>query len=140
MSRDSFHYRSGVDVTCLDEASALAFVAGELTPDVRSTMESHVDECASCRRVLAALVRRGPVASATWQAGAQVGRYTVRGVLGHGGMGSVYRADDPMLGRPVALKRLHASADAETRVRLVREARAAAQLADPNVVTIYEVG
>ncbi len=84
-----------------------------------------------------------PVSVATadeWPAGRAVGRYIVRGRIGRGGMGTVYRADDPDLGRAVALERLHASADADTRARLVREARAAAQLAHPNVVTVYEVG
>ena len=75
-----------------------------------------------------------------WPPGRVVGRYVVSRRIGRGGMGTVYRADDPELGRAVALKRLHASADDDTRARLVREARAAAQLAHPNVVTVYEVG
>ncbi len=144
---------------CLDEAQAIAFVAGELPPELRLAAEAHVDDCDPCRQVLAALVRGVPnaathpalVAAVTapattadlageWPLGSRVGRYVVGARIGRGGMGTVYRAEDPELGRSVALKRLHASADTETRARLIREARAAAQLAHPNVVTIYEVG
>ncbi len=136
---------------CLDEEQALAFLAGDLAADRHGTVEAHVDDCNSCRQVLAALVRN--VASAgtlpghtraqaaqRWEVGHAIGRYVIRGRIGRGGMGSVYRADDTELGRAVALKRLHAAADTEARARLVREARAAAQLSHPNVVTIYEVG
>ena len=73
------------------------------------------------------------------------GRYEVRGVLGSGGMGIVLEAFDPALERTVALKLLHpqVSADAPGRPaaeRLIREARAMAKLAHPNVVAVYEAG
>ncbi len=124
--------------TCLDEPRALAFVAGELAVEVRETIEHHVDDCDSCRQVLAALLRVEP--RSAWVAGHRVGRYVIRAPIGRGGMGAVFRADDLELDRPVALKRLHADADADARARLVREARSAAQLSHPNVVTVYEVG
>ena len=126
---------------CLDEPRALAFVAGELPAELRQTIEHHVDDCDSCRRVLAALLKDEPRDDAgTWTAGHRVGRYVIRAPIGRGGMGSVFRADDLELDRAVALKRLHADADAGARARLVREARSAAQLSHPNVVTVYEVG
>src|SRR5512139_1209627 len=74
-----------------------------------------------------------------WPAGMRVGRYVVLARIGRGGMGTVFRAEDVELARPVALKRLHAGADAESRARLLREAKAAAQLQHPNVVAVYEV-
>lgn len=69
-------------------------------------------------------------------------RYRIIRILGKGGMGIVYLADDEVLNRPVALKVLHqfeGSAPDRT-ARFVREARAAAQIRHPNVATIYEVG
>jgi hypothetical protein len=69
-----------------------------------------------------------------------VGRYRIENVLGQGGMGVVYAAFDPDLERRVALKLLSAGEGTELRARLLREARAMARLAHPNVVTVYEVG
>ncbi|EDM76959.1 serine/threonine kinase family protein [Plesiocystis pacifica SIR-1] len=71
-----------------------------------------------------------------------VGRYRVESRLGAGGMGVVYRAHDPDLDRPVAVKLLHADAadDDRARARMQREARSLAKLSHPNVITVYDVG
>ncbi len=74
-------------------------------------------------------------------AGARIGRYEILGKLGRGGMGQVYSARDPELGRIVALKLLAPEWTA-TRLaldRLIREAKAASALNHPHIVTIYEV-
>jgi serine/threonine-protein kinase len=63
--------------------------------------------------------------------------------LAAGGMATVHRAEDALLGRAVAIKLLHehVAADAGARARFLREARAAARVSDhPHVVTIYDVG
>jgi serine/threonine protein kinase len=72
----------------------------------------------------------------------RLGRYRVLGVVGSGGMGVVFRAEDPTLERVVALKAmLPAMAASETaRQRFLREAKSAAALQHDHVVTIYEVG
>jgi|GEM_PF-882054 len=72
----------------------------------------------------------------------RIGRYEVLGELGHGGMGVVYRARDPQLGREVALKLLLRAerADGELVERFYREARAAASLEHPGIVQIHDVG
>jgi eukaryotic-like serine/threonine-protein kinase len=68
-------------------------------------------------------------------------RYTIEALIGQGGMGCVYRAHDPRLGRRVALKVINdGSAHADANARLVREARAAAALDHPNAVAIFDVG
>ncbi len=73
--------------------------------------------------------------------GAVVGRYVLLGRLGRGGMGVVYDAYDPELGRRIALKILHVEASSsEARTRLLREAQSLARLTHPNVVTIYDAG
>jgi Tol biopolymer transport system component len=74
--------------------------------------------------------------------GQQVAQYNIEERVGQGGMGSVYRAWDTQLRRRVAIKILKASSDrsAEMRARLLVEARSAAGLNHPNIVTIYEIG
>lgn len=69
----------------------------------------------------------------------KVGRFVIIERAGSGGMGVVYRAYDPELEREVALKLLHSKPEQEQE-RLVREARAAARVVHPNVVSIFEVG
>jgi len=75
------------------------------------------------------------------QPGAKLGTYQIERLLGRGGMGVVFLANDTTLHRRVALKVLESSGDGVTaHVRLVREARSAAALNHPNICTIYEVG
>jgi non-specific serine/threonine protein kinase len=72
--------------------------------------------------------------------GATVGPYTIVEFLAAGGMGEVYRARDPRLGRDVAIKVLGQTADSDRLQRFEREARATAILAHPNILTIFDVG
>ncbi|MFL6230216.1 MAG: protein kinase domain-containing protein [Pyrinomonadaceae bacterium] len=74
--------------------------------------------------------------------GTKLGRYEIRSPLGEGGMGEVYLAMDTELGRPVALKFLHAEVAADERRmnRFIQEAKAASALNHPNIVTVYDVG
>ncbi len=74
--------------------------------------------------------------------GTTLGRYRVRALLGRGGMGVVYEADDVSLKRRVALKVLPADSlgSAERRARFLREARLAAAVTGPEIVPIHEVG
>lgn len=69
------------------------------------------------------------------------GRYRLRDVIGEGAMGTVVRAHDELLGRTVAVKLLRAAYahDAAFIARFAGEARAAAQIADPHVVTVHDV-
>ena len=69
-------------------------------------------------------------------------RYRVIGLLGRGGMGEVYRADDLKLGQPVALKFLppHLAADRDRVERFFTEVRLARQVSHPNVCRVYDVG
>jgi hypothetical protein len=71
----------------------------------------------------------------------RLGPYRVLGVLGSGGMGVVFRAEDLLLKRPVALKVIKSRPDsASARARFLREAQSAAALAHDHVVTVYQVG
>lgn len=68
-----------------------------------------------------------------------IGPYRLDGQLGAGGMGVVYRAHDPELGRDIALKVMHPDLG-EAAERIRREARALARLAHPNIVTVFDTG
>ena len=69
------------------------------------------------------------------------GRFDINGELGEGGIGVVYQAHDSVLNRDVAVKILSATElTSEGRERLLNEARAAAQLNHPNIITIHDAG
>jgi serine/threonine-protein kinase len=75
-----------------------------------------------------------------------IGPYRILGRLGQGGMGTVYRAEDPRIGRQVAIKTipfnhdLGAQAEADLMARFVREAQSAGSLSHPNIVTVHFLG
>jgi tetratricopeptide (TPR) repeat protein len=155
---------------CLDEDTVLAMVDGQLAPERRRAAVDHADACPSCRELIAnvTLALRPELAGATVPAdrasatysasdapvlrwgptvglthGSVFGRYLIIDVVGAGGMGVVYSAYDPELDRRVALKLVRAADGADAgshRARLVREARAIARVAHPNVVGVHDVG
>ena len=75
-----------------------------------------------------------------------LGKYVIRETLGRGAMGTVYLADDPVIGREVAVKVIHGGFDPsdyqerQLAERFEREFRVAGTLSHPNIVTIYEAG
>jgi serine/threonine protein kinase len=75
------------------------------------------------------------------QPGTTLGPYEILSLIGAGGMGEVYRAHDPRLGRDVAIKVLPADrvADEDRRRRFVQEAHAASALNHPHIITIHEI-
>src|SRR5262245_1629641 len=72
----------------------------------------------------------------------RIGKYRIVERIGHGGMGMIFKAHDPVLDRLVALKVISTDAEItdELRARFFREAQACAQLSHPNIVTIYAMG
>jgi len=80
--------------------------------------------------------QRGPLS-----VGALIGAYRVEAPLGEGGMGTVYRATDTKLNRPIAIKLLSDEfADAAARRRFQREAQLASSLNHPHILTVYDAG
>jgi tetratricopeptide (TPR) repeat protein len=137
---------------CLAEETLIAFADGRLGEQAFAEAEAHVATCAACQDLV--IVAMGsaahqapalpvePVGAALLR-GLAIGRYTVLGLTGQGGMGEVYAAYDADLNRRVALKLLRArgpSLGAQADARLLREARAMARVSHPNVVTVYDVG
>ncbi|RKG87185.1 protein kinase [Corallococcus sp. CA049B] len=138
--------------SCPEEATLTDFLAGLLSEEHRTSVLAHLEGCTDCRWVLAAgngtqVLAGAPTASTqaasqSLMPGDKLSRYVVRERIGLGAMGVVYAADDPELGRRVALKMLRPEGRQreELRQRLLREAQALARLAHPNVVTLYDVG
>ena len=72
-------------------------------------------------------------------------RYEIRGKIGQGGLGAVYRGYDTRMSREVAIKRISATSDddqlqEESTRQLIKEAGALASLQHPHIVTVYDVG
>jgi tRNA A-37 threonylcarbamoyl transferase component Bud32 len=126
---------------CLAEDDLLELVEGRLRLGDAPQLEAHIADCAACSGLLSTLVAATPVERRDL-VGTTLGPYRIDGVIGAGAMGEVYRAFDERLRREVAIKVLARQfADSPERVRrLESEARAAAAIAHPNVVTIYDTG
>jgi tetratricopeptide (TPR) repeat protein len=139
----------------LDDNTVAALMGGTLTAGERSELEHHIETCASCRELVAALLKgareeqsvstadtvpsTAPVAPA---AGRKLkDRYLLIEAIGAGGMGVVYSAYDPVLERKVALKLVRGDPSApEVTERLLREGKSIAQLSHPNIVSVFDMG
>jgi serine/threonine protein kinase len=132
--------RYDVRVSCPAENTLLAYLEDRLDDAARSDLARHVKSCPDCSRVLQEVSADGVPHPTD-----PLARYVVQREVGAGAMGIVYEALDTLLQRKVALKFLspaHApeGGDRELYARLLREAKALARLADPNVVAVYDVG
>ena len=133
---------------CLDDNAVAALLDGGLSDEESKSCAAHLEGCATCRALLGDGSPEGDLAPRLLSPGARLGRYVVRELVGAGAMGVVYAADDPELGRKVALKLLRPSGSSHAsgfdagsaRERLLREARALASLSHPNVIAIHDVG
>ena len=135
-------------MSCLPDSLLAQLVEGELVVGDRSDLHAHLDRCASCRELVAALVRDPNVPSSQRLAGTLIddeialtvdhARYDVLGVLGAGGMGVVYEAYDHQRDAIVALKTLPAMTP-EGLVALKAEFRAVADLRHPGVVRLHDL-
>ena len=75
-----------------------------------------------------------------FQTGQQIKHYRIQALLGEGGMGSVYRAYDSKLARPVALKVMHRhlANQSQFRQRFMQEAQAVGRLSHPSIVVVHD--
>jgi tetratricopeptide (TPR) repeat protein len=152
---------------CPREDQLLAFLDGALSLQEKAEIDAHLGGCADCAQLFAASIEDqfpdlpnrspepgtaessepgavttdGPEAEEI-ETGGRIGRYLVLSPIGAGGIGIVYSAYDPQLGRQVALKLLRPEKNTrkDSSQRLVQEAQAMARLTHPNVVAVYDVG
>jgi len=130
-------------MSCPDDDTLAALCAGTLAPARRAELELHIDECEVCHALVGALVRDGasPEAEAVVARGRVLDGFVLRSRLGVGAMGDVWLADEPSLGRQVALKFLRPDRTLPNAADLLRaEAQALAKLSHPNVVAVHRVG
>ncbi|MBI5534200.1 MAG: protein kinase [Deltaproteobacteria bacterium] len=153
-------------MSCPDANTLQSFVDGRLPDWEQEALELHLDRCDECRHVLASLatgdssksrveeptdpnadtkpasVTMPSAAPTTLGPGDELDQYRIERLLGRGGMGEVFLARDQQLRRRAAIKiirsELVGTPDAVDRFLL--EARAAARLNHPNIVTVYGVG
>ncbi len=102
--------------------------------------DSFLQPVHECQRLLEAVWPRS--AASSFELPKQFGRFSIVRELGRGGFGVVFLAEDPVLGRQVALKvpRPEVLVTPEVRRRFLREAEAASRLDHPHIVPVYEVG
>ncbi len=141
--------------TCPAKVQLEMFAAKRLSPGDQATVETHVGSCLACQQTLASLSPLGPTVQYEQppeppeepiektrlpEELRDHPRYRVTGILGRGGMGTVYRAEHRLLDRPVVLKviRKELLDDAGIVQRFQREAKLAARLSHPNIVGVYE--
>jgi serine/threonine protein kinase/Tol biopolymer transport system component len=124
-------------------AARLAAVADpELRREVEDLLRAHDEAGAFLQAPAVAERELHDTAPQPELSGRLLGHYRLHSLLGRGGMGEVYLAEDVQLERQVALKLLPAAFtnDAERVHRFAREAKAASALNHPNIVTIHEIG
>ena len=136
-------YQSAVDRPAEQRAAFLAEACqgdAELLRQVRELVD--LSEVPTAVMDRPAWDMPGVLDSAPLQPNTLLGPYRITGVLGAGGMGCVYRAEDTRLGRTVALKLLRSSAalSPPMRQRFEREARAISALNHPHICALYDIG
>src|SRR3954469_17416440 len=131
---------AAMPMACLDDLTITNLVGNALADPDRGAALAHLDECATCYELVAAIGSpRGAREAPRIAPGTKVGRYVVDGIAGAGAMGVVYEATDPELDRRVALKCIAGPGDPQARERMIREVKAMARVSHRNVVTVFDV-
>lgn len=144
----------------LDESILAGLAIGDLSGEEHARALEHLERCPRCREAAAA-VQQGdrtrlsgvptepamalpvdPTLVTDPLIGTQLGEYAVTGLLARGGMGAIYSAVQPMIGRKVAIKVLLSDWAGEAGLvdRLLDEARALAAIRHPNIVDVFGFG
>ncbi|MGH9846030.1 MAG: protein kinase domain-containing protein, partial [Blastocatellia bacterium] len=135
LERDASQRGAFLDQACEGDEKLRREVASLLASDEQAGSFL----AAPATEVMARSIAAEPVSSPI---GRRISHYQVLSLLGAGGMGEIYLAEDARLGRKLALKLLPAdlTTDADRLRRFEQEARAASALNHPNIITIFEIG
>jgi serine/threonine-protein kinase len=132
---------SGFESTVVDDAAAARLAAEGVPAGAAVAADAPADAAAPAPTPAS---KTSATAIADAPSIGHIGRYALKSVLGKGGLGTVYAAWDPLLSRTVAVKTLHIDADPSARASLdalfLNEARAAAGLSHPHIVTVFDAG
>jgi eukaryotic-like serine/threonine-protein kinase len=116
-----------------------AFLDGSCAGD--EDLRRAVEELLAADQKSQGLLNSSPVAHQSSLSGTRIAAYQIESKLGEGGMGTVFRAHDTKLNRPVAIKFLSDDmADASARRRFQREAQMASSLNHPHILTVHDAG
>jgi serine/threonine-protein kinase len=140
--------RAVTSSACLQHDTVVALIAGQLMLDHHPQIEAHLAECSICQMIVAAAAaglddsQGGPPGKGQHfpkPGDMLAGKYQVVGVLGRGGMGTVFAATHGELGRSVAIKVLHCTASTAD-ARFLREAKISAQLVSEHTARVFDFG
>jgi WD40 repeat protein len=124
---------------CPSEEVFLKLLSEELAEPVAATLHGHIEDCPTCRALLAEMGRAVEPSVERDPPVVDADCYKIEAHLSSGGLGNIFRARDLRLGREVAIKQLRVdSADALVRFR--REALVTSRLQHPAIVPVYEAG
>ena len=123
---------------CITDDALAAWADGKATDEAVAQMTAHVAGCDTCRVVLAEVAR----SSGERPAPQTLGRYQLQEKVGAGGMGTVWAAWDPTLGRRVAVKLIHEAAGdgAHRAQRFLHERQVLAGLEHPHIARLLDAG
>ncbi len=126
---------------CPSEAELAAAIEGRLAEADAKRINTHLAECEKCRDLIESLAE-SPAPGGDPLLGMMLGEYLVEERIGQGGMGVVYRARQPLIGKQVAVKLLRGSmsTDPQAVQRLITEAQAVNAIGHRGIIDIFSFG
>lgn len=133
---------------CLEHDTVVALIGGQLLLNQHPGIEAHLAECSICQSIVAAAAAalEDDDSGLENEGGAfprpgdtLAGKFQLEGVIGRGGMGTVFAASHRELGRSVAIKVLHCTAPTAA-ARFLREAKISAQLVNEHTARVFDLG